>query len=212
MNLKSILKALKLNESTISMALGIFVILAIGVIVINFFKGRSNSTPSIESGQTTESANEYTVEKGDTLWSISQKFYNDGFKWSEIAKANNIENPSTIEVGQKLTIPASAKAAEPSSSPEATSTSIIAEVSPTPEPSVESTTEPSPTPSQIVVSGGNVDQKITENTYTVVHGDNLWKIAVRAYGDGYKWLEIAKANNLKNPNIIHSGNVFTLPR
>lgn len=204
MNLKSILKALKLNESTISMALGVFVILAIGVIVINFFKGRSNSTPSVESGQTTESTNEYTVEKGDTLWSISQKFYNDGYKWSEIAKANNIQNPSDIEVGQKLTIPQQ----EVKSSPEATSTSTIAEESPTPEPSVE----PSPTPSQTAVAESNADQKITDNTYTVVHGDNLWKIAVRAYGDGYKWVEIAKANNLKNPNLIHSGNVFTLPR
>ena len=55
-------------------------------------------------------------------------------------------------------------------------------------------------------------QAITGNSYTVVHGDSLWKIAVRAYGDGYKWVEIAKANNLVNPGIIHSGNVLVLPR
>jgi nucleoid-associated protein YgaU len=40
----------------------------------------------------------------------------------------------------------------------------------------------------------------------------LWTIAVRAYGDGYKWTEIAKANKLVNPNLIHPGNVFVLPR
>jgi nucleoid-associated protein YgaU len=45
-----------------------------------------------------------------------------------------------------------------------------------------------------------------------VKGDSLWKIAVRAYGDGYKWVSIAKANKLVNPNLIHSGNVLTLPR
>ena len=48
---------------------------------------------------------------------------------------------------------------------------------------------------------------ITGTTYTVVKGDNLWKIAVRAYGDGYKWVAIAKANKLVNPGIIHAGNV-----
>ena len=53
---------------------------------------------------------------------------------------------------------------------------------------------------------------ITGDTYTVVKGDCLWKIAVRAYGDGYKWVAIAKANKLVNPGLIHSGNVFTLPR
>lgn len=53
---------------------------------------------------------------------------------------------------------------------------------------------------------------ITESNYTVVQGDNLWDIAVRAYGDGFKWVEIAKANNLVNPDFIHSENVLTLPR
>ena len=53
---------------------------------------------------------------------------------------------------------------------------------------------------------------ITGNTYTVVKGDCLWKIAVKAYGDGYKWTAIAKANKLVNPGIIHAGNVLTLPR
>lgn len=55
-------------------------------------------------------------------------------------------------------------------------------------------------------------QAISGDSYTVVKGDSLWNIAVRAYGDGYKWVEIAKANGLDNPNLIHTGNVLTLPR
>lgn len=54
--------------------------------------------------------------------------------------------------------------------------------------------------------------KLTDDTYTVVKGDSLWDIAVRSYGDGYKWVAIAEANNLVHPNIIHAGNVLTLPR
>jgi nucleoid-associated protein YgaU len=57
-----------------------------------------------------------------------------------------------------------------------------------------------------------VQNPITGNSYTVVKGDYLWDIAVRAYGDGYKWTEIAKANGLTNPGLIFSGNVLKLPR
>jgi nucleoid-associated protein YgaU len=49
-------------------------------------------------------------------------------------------------------------------------------------------------------------------SYTVVKGDSLWSIAVKAYGDGYKWVSIAKANKLDNPNVIHAGNVLVIPK
>jgi len=57
-----------------------------------------------------------------------------------------------------------------------------------------------------------VQNPITGDTYTVVKGNYLWDIAVRAYGDGYQWVEIAKTNNLTNPDLIFSGNVLQLPR
>jgi len=53
---------------------------------------------------------------------------------------------------------------------------------------------------------------ISGATYEVQKGDTLWEIAVRAYGDGYKWSEISRENNLSNPDIIHSGNILILPR
>jgi putative chitinase len=73
---------------------------------------------------------------------------------------------------------------------------------------------PNVAPKEITVQANptQVQNPITGNTYTVVKGDFLWDIAVRAYGDGYKWTEIAKANNLVNPDSIFSGNVLALPR
>lgn len=68
-----------------------------------------------------------------------------------------------------------------------------------------------PTATKKVATIVNVEP-ITGTTYTVVKGDSLWKIAVKAYGDGYKWVEIAKANKLENPGLIYSGNILTLPR
>lgn len=53
---------------------------------------------------------------------------------------------------------------------------------------------------------------ITGATYSIQKGDSLWEIAVRAYGDGYRWTQIAQENQLTNPNLIHSGNQLVLSR
>jgi hypothetical protein len=50
----------------------------------------------------------YTVKKGDTLWSISCKFYdNDGTKWKKIQEANKnvLISPGNIKPGLTLAIP-----------------------------------------------------------------------------------------------------------
>ncbi len=58
----------------------------------------------------------------------------------------------------------------------------------------------------------NQIQPISGATYTIATGDNLWDIAVRAYGDGYRWTDIAVENDLVSPSIIHAGNTLVLPR
>jgi len=68
----------------------------------------------------------------------------------------------------------------------------------------------------IVVSKGEITDQaainITSDTYTIQKGDNLWKIAVNAYADGYKWPEIAKYNNIEDSNRIYPGDTLKLPR
>lgn len=61
---------------------------------------------------TTASADQvkYTVQSGDTLSRISNKFYNDQTHIQSIAQANNIGNIGLIYVGQTLTIDTDAKA------------------------------------------------------------------------------------------------------
>jgi nucleoid-associated protein YgaU len=50
-------------------------------------------------------------------------------------------------------------------------------------------------------------------TYTVKSGDSLSKIAKHFYGDGSKWHRIYEANKdkIKNPDLIHPGQEFTIP-
>ena len=52
--------------------------------------------------------NTYTVQAGDSLWSIARKAYGTGAKWGILYEANQtaIKNPSIIYIGQVLTIPA----------------------------------------------------------------------------------------------------------
>ena len=63
-----------------------------------------------------------------------------------------------------------------------------------------------------VVIQTNKPTTINGSTYKIKEGDNLWNISVRAYGDGFKWPEIAKINNLENPDLIFTDNTLKIPR
>lgn len=52
--------------------------------------------------------------------------------------------------------------------------------------------------------------KSIPKTYTVKRGDTLWAIAKKELGDGSKYTELAKLNNIKNPNLIYPGQVLKL--
>jgi len=49
----------------------------------------------------------YTIEKGDTLWAIATKYYDDGSKYTHIVEANIevIKDPDLIYPGQTIRIP-----------------------------------------------------------------------------------------------------------
>jgi len=224
LNFKSLLKSLKLNESTISMILGAIVIVVVGVLVVNYF--RDIDTPvEIPASITDESLNDslpttHVVQSGEDLWKISEKYYSTGYNWVDIAEANELSSPGNLEVGQELTIPdvenkstGEELAMEESVSP--TQTPVITEDTETTE---EVVMESEPEKMEDVATTEDSTESVMESenaisgsTYTVVHGDSLWSIAQRTYGDGNKWVDIAKANDLVNPSIIHAGNVFELP-
>jgi nucleoid-associated protein YgaU len=47
--------------------------------------------------------------------------------------------------------------------------------------------------------------------YKVKKGDNLWDISVKNYGNGYKWVDIAKRNNIANANFLVVEQELILP-
>jgi nucleoid-associated protein YgaU len=46
--------------------------------------------------------------------------------------------------------------------------------------------------------------------YVVKAGDSLWTIALNELKDGYRWNEVAKLNNIKNPGLIEIGQKIKL--
>jgi nucleoid-associated protein YgaU len=169
-------------DSYVSMALGLAVVLVIGMITYNYFKAKMQPGKTTEEQKQEEQAalqlpGKYTVKEGDTLWSIAETQYKSGYNWVDIAKTNNLGNADYIEAGQTLTIP---------------------DVKPILVPPGE-------------VSSASTDTRMQPKTYTVVRGDSLWAISVRIYNNGYRWTDIASLNKLAKPDIIHAGNILTLP-
>ncbi len=201
MDLKTSLKTIKLNEPLISAILGAFVLLIIGFVAFNYIRtktpsGSINSGISTENTEASKAPTKYTVKKGDHLWKIAEQYYKSGYNWVDIAKANNLTNPNILVAGQELNIPEVKQAVAEAQQPAPN----VAPAAPNP-PSAPTAPQVNEVPAQVISS----DQ------YTVVSGDSLWKIAVRTYGDGYRWPQIAKLNNLKNPNRILVNQTLKLP-
>ena len=47
----------------------------------------------------------YTIKSGDNLSTIAKRFYGQANKYPEVAKANGIDNPDHIRVGQQINLP-----------------------------------------------------------------------------------------------------------
>lgn len=228
---------LEKNQSYLNLILGALIVIVLGVLIFNYFNKPAEEPgdvgPSQQQAMTDENGDvtkeglpgKYKVKEGDTLFLIAQKYYDDGNRYTEIVRENNLTTES-IEVGQELTIP---KIDMPSPSPDASASaspeaSASPSESPLPSPSASPASEPQAAASPATDSsdmgdgkGGAENQtvwgeKISGNSYTVVAGDWLSTISGRAYGDIMKYDMIAKANNISNPNIIEIGTVLNIPR
>jgi nucleoid-associated protein YgaU len=231
---KKVSSDLQQNNSILNLVLGALVVIVAAALIFNYFKKSpavetnisSDNTQQVQQQQTGDVAKdklpgEYTVKDGDTLFTIAQNYYNDGYKYSELVKANSLTNENQIEVGQKITVPKlDQTATSPEESPGSTTVSTLnAQASPAPTASpaaVAESTTGTQTDSELG-TGGAVNQtiwgeRISGETYTVQAGDWLSTIAGRAYGDIMMYSKIAQANNLQNPDLIEPGTVLKIPR
>ena len=182
---RGFLSQIKWGESYTSLFLGAAVVIVAFVLILSFIQSRNSI-----KGQTQSTS---TVQKEEVIDLTAPRTYTvkpGDYLWSIAEQIygsgyNWVDLASANKLGNPGILYAGTKLIVPDVKPK-----IL---------TAENNTVQNPSP-------------ITGSSYTVVKGDYLWDIAVRAYGDGYKWTEIAKANNLTNPSLIFSGNVLKLPR
>lgn len=224
----SLVARLQQYESEISSFLGIAVVVMIIGVVLYLLRG-TLPRPSVtdqaantqtETTQATPLPNQYVVKAGQGLWHIAQEVYGDGYKWMEIARANNLSAPYAVNEGQTLTIPEltdgspapTAEVVTPATTqPTPMAATLTPEASPavTPAGTISRVETPTPAPAQEGATPA------TAGEYVVKEGDYLWKIAMEQYGgNGYAWVEIYRANRQvigNNPGLIYPGQRLTLP-
>jgi LysM repeat protein len=109
-------KYIKSSEELVSMLLGLAIVIVVVSLIFNFIQ-RKKGTVEIPGSSDIALSDQalkdkeaqqgfYVVQKGDNLWKIAEKKYNNGYAWVKIAKENNLKNASVITVGQKLKMPA----------------------------------------------------------------------------------------------------------
>lgn len=123
----------------------------------------------------------YTVERGDSLWSIAKKH---GLTVAELAKANSISTGTALQPGRKLIVPGKPGATKESMAP--LGMSLPAEKTPTP---IRPT------------NGESVK-------HTVAVGESLGVIA-RKYQ--VRVAELADANHITDLSKVRAGQVLVIP-
>lgn len=165
----------------------------------------------------------YTVQRGDTLYSIAARY---GTTVQEIASINNITNPNLIYPGQTLRILSNStvNGFETRGTGSITYTvrrgNTLSQIARAYGVSVAHLQElndiQNPNliyPGQKIritestVSGLNPMPQSNYYTYTVQRGDSLWRIA-RRFRVSVRYL--VRINNIQNPNLIYPGQVLKI--
>lgn len=142
---------------------------------------------------------QYTTANGDSVSRIAQRY---GSSIDAIIVANNLGDDALIFVGQLLQVPVQALPTATSALPPTTVPTIV--ILPTNTPTVF-------VPTQVPAVGSTaISPTLSPNLqlYTVLPGDSLSSIASRF---GVRTRDIARLNNIVNPDLIYFGQRLVIP-
>jgi len=157
----------------------------------------------------------YTVQPGDTLREISKKVFGDPEQYRKIMELNGLNSPR-IFAGQTLRIPENLNSnlvvyrVKQGDNLWNISEKFLGygprynEIM-----SLNGLTTDMIYPGQILKIA--IDETVSPKTYIVKSGDTLWKIASELLGDGKRYNEIMRLNNLSSSDL-RVGQRLNLPK
>jgi LysM repeat protein len=88
-------------------------------------KPAAAAAPAVAAAPAASAAASYTVQGGDTLYAIAQRYWGNGYDWPALYQANTstISNPNLIYVGEVVTVPASDQVSATSATSSSTTSS-----------------------------------------------------------------------------------------
>lgn len=187
-------------------------------------RSNPNPIPTPTTEPNNNSSMVYTVQSGDTLWKVAQKF---NVTTQVIIEANNLDPTKYLYIGQKLTIPGQSTV-QPEQPATGTTTYFVQSGD-----TLWKVAQKFGVTTQAIVDTNKLDptkylyigQKLiipvsvppvepvqpaqpTTTTYSVVSGDTLWKIAQKF---GVTTQAIMDANNLDPTKYLYVGQKLIIP-
>ena len=163
--------------------------------------GNTGSTPGTtqpESSRPTAPSQGYVihrVQKGDTLWKLSQRYLGAGNRYPEIVRFNGLKS-DTIYPGTQLKIPTtSGGTGDTGNSGNSSGTGSSGNTGASGSQGNQGSTAPAP----------------SYTRYTVKKGDTLWNIARARLGSGSRYREIMQLNGMRT-DAIYPGQILKLPK
>ena len=183
-------KYFKSTEEVVSMFLGLVIVVVVGSLIFNYFQ-KNKGTVDIpgSSDITLMDSVEKMTAKGEKIYEVVE---GDSLWKIATREYNDGYVWGKIAVANKLE-----------------NASVISVGQKLVLPKLETKTIVSKTENLSITAS------ITQGSeYKVVRGDSLWKISVRAYGDGYQWTKILQENKnkLNNPNALEIGMLLNIPK
>ncbi len=167
---------------------------------------KAAAKPAPKPAAGTLSGDTYVVAAGDSLSKIAARF---GVKTADLAAANQISNPNSIRIGQKLVIPKGGTASSAAPKPAPVTVAPIEEV-PEPQPEIP-VEEEIPAPAPVKVSEPVASSAAPAGdlfTHTVATGDTLESVA-RLFAVLKK--DLAAANGLSEDAVLSAGQKLVIP-
>lgn len=172
-----------------------------------------------EKLQTVKPLAVYEVRSGDSLAEIALKFYGqkEGKKLASIEKIFNankdkLSSNDSIQVGQKLIIPAIENKTE-----ELVKTGMFENVKPAASKDskqiAKEAVKKAGAPKEVKAQKEQKQTKEQFRIYTIKESDSLWQIALKQLGDGNRYKEIIKLNKdvISNSQSLVVGTKIKLP-